>query len=74
MRGVLNQPMVMHVGKISYGLYLWQQFFFLPGSAPGLAAVLWRWLAVYLIATGSFYFLERPMMGLRKKFRRVAVE
>lgn len=73
-RGVLNQPLVMHVGKISYGLYLWQQFFFVPGSAPGLAAVLWRWLAVYLIATGSFYFLERPMMGLRKKFRRVPGE
>jgi peptidoglycan/LPS O-acetylase OafA/YrhL len=72
-RRVLNRPQVMHVGKISYGLYLWQQFFFFPGSAPGWAAVLWRWLAVYLIATASFYFLEMPMMGLRKKFRRVSV-
>jgi peptidoglycan/LPS O-acetylase OafA/YrhL len=73
-RSFLNQPMAMHVGKISYGLYLWQQFFFFPGSASSLRTVLWRWPAVYLISVGSFHFLERPMQGLRKKFRRVSVE
>ena len=73
-RAVLNQPLAMHVGKISYGLYLWQQFFFFPGSAHGLASLVWRWIAVYLIAICSFTFLERPMLELRKKFRRVPAE
>lgn len=73
-RGALNQPLVMHVGKISYGLYLWQQFFFFPGSVHSVASLLWRWIAVYLIALCSFQFLEKPVLGLRKKFRAVAVE
>jgi len=73
-RAVLNQPLAMHVGKISYGLYLWQQFFFFPGSAPGLASLVWRWIAVSLIASCSFTFLEKPVLALRKKFRRVPME
>ena len=70
-RTVLNQRLVMHVGKISYGLYLWQQLFFLPGSVPSVAGLLWRWTAAYLMALTSFHLLEKPMLGLRKRFRRV---
>lgn len=73
-RGALNRPLAMHVGKISYGLYLWQEFFFQSGSVHSLASLLWRWGAVYCIALCSFHIVEKPMMGLRKKFRTVAVE
>jgi peptidoglycan/LPS O-acetylase OafA/YrhL len=73
-RAGLNQPWVTHFGKFSYGLYLWQQFFLHPGSVPSLGNLLLRWLAIYAISITSFHFLEKPFLGLRKKFRRVAAE
>jgi peptidoglycan/LPS O-acetylase OafA/YrhL len=71
-RASLNQPWVTHFGKISYGLYLWQQFFLFPGRTPSLANLLLRWLAIYAISITSFHLIEKPFLGLRKKFRRVA--
>lgn len=68
---VFNQPAVMHVGRISYGMYLWQQFFLYPSSVSSLRSLLWRVPAIYLASLCSFNFLEKPFLNLRRKFRRV---
>ena len=43
---ICNQPVVAHIGKLSYGLYIWQQLFYGPSSAPSLFSLLWRTLAI----------------------------
>lgn len=68
-RHVLNWRISSHIGKLSYSLYVWQQLLLPPNSAAGVFSLLWRLLAIYLIAFSSFNFLERPFLKLRSKFR-----
>jgi len=58
------------VGRLSYSLYLWQQFFFVPG-----AKYPFNWLQVFPLnvvllfgaAALSYKFVERPMIRLGHK-------
>jgi peptidoglycan/LPS O-acetylase OafA/YrhL len=65
---MLELPWLRWVGRISYGLYLWQQIFLVSGSELagrplGLAqAFPLNVLAAFICATISFYLLERPML------------
>ena len=68
-RGV-NHPVAMHIGKLSYSLYIWQQLFLPDGAAIGVRSLIWRLVAIYFVAFCSFKFLERPFVRLRSRFRR----
>jgi hypothetical protein len=63
---VLSFPVLTFVGRISYGMYLWHfpLFTYLNGARTGLTS--WplfavRLAATLLIATASFYLVERPI-------------
>ena len=62
---VLNSAPLVHVGTISYSLYLWQQPFF----APELQGFLARWpvalVAAFILAEASYRLVEVPMLRLR---------
>jgi peptidoglycan/LPS O-acetylase OafA/YrhL len=62
---ILNLAPVVWLGNISYSLYLWQQPFF-DRAAPVSYGVLWA----LVLACGSYYAVERPM--LRRRERRAA--
>lgn len=71
---VLNIGIVAWVGTLSYSLYIWQQLFCSNPAWFGWDNVWWMtwpgWLlATLLAACASFYLLERPLMGLRERFR-----
>ena len=76
--GTLVRPFV-YLGKISYGLYVFHFAFILllgVGAAhtPGRRALLicFAFLCTVAAAATSYHFLERPFLGLKKRFSYVA--
>ena len=60
---VLNFGPVVWLGKMSYGLYLWQQLF-----AFGVRARPWYFpLMAIVVAAGSYYMLEQPIVRMRER-------
>jgi peptidoglycan/LPS O-acetylase OafA/YrhL len=76
---LLETAFMRFVGKISFGLYLWQQLFFTTRFLGAsfrpfglLNAAPWNLLATFAIATASYYLLERPCMRLGHRLARPA--
>ena len=66
---LFNARAVMHIGVISYSLYLWQQLMLktdFPISSHALAGVLCSLLAAQL----SYSFVEQPFLRLRARLAR----
>lgn len=63
---LLEWPPLRYVGRISFSLYLWQQFFFVPVNPPGPGD--WRshhllcWAAAFACAILSYHFIETPLI------------
>lgn len=68
---LLQSKPLRWVGRISYGLYLWQQVFLVGHSATTLTAAalafIPRVLAIFAIAAGSYYLMERPLLGVGRR-------
>ena len=73
---VLEWEPLRWVGRISYGLYLWQQMFLVHDPALRLPAIAgwqaWPWnlAAVFACATLSYYAIERPTIALGRAAAR----
>ena len=71
----LNWRWACEVGVLSYSIYIWQQLFCANENAFHLTPVWWMsfpgWLVPALVvALASYYGLERPLFGLRSRFRK----
>jgi len=74
---LLNARPVMHIGVLSYSIYLWQTLFLHEASnsvfGPSLAFVNTfpgNWIAILLVAELSFYLVEQPSLRLRNRLIR----
>ena len=64
----LNSRILVHIGILSYSIYIWQQFFFV-GKFNGLWPTFpVNILVIYFVSLASYYLLERPFLRLRKQF------
>jgi peptidoglycan/LPS O-acetylase OafA/YrhL len=64
---LLNNRFVIHMGILSYSIYIWQEFFFI-GRLNGI----WRMFpynigVIYLVALASYYLVEKPFLKLKKR-------
>lgn len=71
----LNLRPVVWLGKLSYSLYLWQQFFcakpdMFGWSSPWFQSFSWWLPASLAAAAASYYLLEMPLLSLRKRLHR----
>ena len=63
---VLNQPVLIWIGGLSYSLYLWQQPIIVAPWLPLPVAIV----AIFLVAWGSFVLIEQPALRLRARIER----
>jgi peptidoglycan/LPS O-acetylase OafA/YrhL len=71
-RRVLQLPLMIWIGRLSYSLYLWHEAtFYAAGKVLPLSMQYFIGLpAVFAIAALSYYLVERPFQTIRKKMRR----
>jgi peptidoglycan/LPS O-acetylase OafA/YrhL len=65
---LLNAPAAIHVGTLSYSLYLWQEAWVWGFDRP-LYVLPLAWIAIYFCARMSFNTVERPLRELRRQYR-----
>jgi len=68
LRIILDSPVLVSLGKISYSLYLWQGFWLLfsatPKPFPRLQSFPANIILALLCAIASFYLVEQPFIKL----------
>ena len=67
----LANPVLVWIGKLSYGIYLWHYFVFkaIGGwhAAPGTKLIV-AFPLTLLCATASYYLVERRFLELKERF------
>jgi peptidoglycan/LPS O-acetylase OafA/YrhL len=74
---ILNARPVVHIGHLSYSIYLWQTLFLhylnvtvFGSSLKFLTIFPISWLAILCVAEMSFYLVEQPSLRLRGRLIR----
>ncbi len=70
---ILSNSIFRFIGKISYGLYLWQQLFFTPFNEVGFHTTLplaVKVLLIFTVATVSYYTIEKYSLNIGKKYTK----
>ena len=63
----LNLKGMIWLGTLSYSIYVWQQLF-LQNKINYFWDNKWTMIIVFLVASISYYLIEKPILNLRKKF------
>jgi peptidoglycan/LPS O-acetylase OafA/YrhL len=74
MHRILENPALVYLGKISYGLYVWHfpilQVMVRYRVAP--PDHYWPfWISVFPVAIASYYLIEFPCLQLKKRFQKI---
>jgi peptidoglycan/LPS O-acetylase OafA/YrhL len=69
---MLSCSPLVHVGKVSYGLYLWnllpgQTFRLLEGRHPGILGTVGCALVMVVVVEVSYWYVERPLLRWAKR-------
>lgn len=76
MYAFFNNRFLLFLGVLSYSIYLWQQVFYASYSIFGDSIVTTfpiNWIVIFLVAYINHRFIEKPFIGLRKRFMRKQV-
>jgi peptidoglycan/LPS O-acetylase OafA/YrhL len=64
---ILNHKIVVHIGVLSYSLYIWQQFFITAPSKVWYRIFPYNILLIYIVAITSYYLLEQPLLRIKDR-------
>ncbi|SHM51719.1 acyltransferase family protein [Mucilaginibacter sp. OK098] len=72
---ILNHPILIKVGKLSYSIYIWQQLFTLSQPWKGYFkysdSLLLNGIALLAVSYTSYTFFESKFLNLKGKFRTI---
>lgn len=73
--GILENKALRYIGKISYGIYVYQGLFLTTGPAGQLFIQQFpqNLLLTFAAAILSYELLEKPVLKLKNKFRRIEI-
>lgn len=70
---ILSSPILVKIGVLSYSLYVWQQIFTLHppwfGWFKYADSIPLNLVALFIVATCSYYFYERKFLKWKSKFK-----
>ncbi len=64
---LLNARVAVHIGHISYSLYLWHVLFLSRENTTVSGTLPWNWILAIGVAELSYWFIEQPFLGLRRR-------
>ncbi len=64
---LLNRPVLVTIGVLSYSLYLWQQLFLTPLNHTWTGLFPVNILVCFGVAWASYRFIEQPFLNLRRR-------
>jgi peptidoglycan/LPS O-acetylase OafA/YrhL len=64
---VLNSRLLVHIGALSYSLYIWQQLFLTRLNTTWTGIFPINILICFLVAEMSYHWIEQPFLRLRKR-------
>jgi peptidoglycan/LPS O-acetylase OafA/YrhL len=67
---LLNTRPLIHIGVLSYSLYLWQQLFLTSFNTTWTGRLPLSLVCAYSAALCSYLFIERPFLALKQKTHR----
>ncbi|WP_343523804.1 acyltransferase [Pedobacter sp.] len=62
---LLNSRLFIHLGLLSYSIYIWQQFFIFQGISL-LNGPLYKLATIYLVSLISYNFWEKPFLKIKQ--------
>lgn len=71
LRRVLESRLLVWIGRISYGAYLWHYPVFKASkylTAPAPAKIVFALIVTFGVSALSFYFMESPLLRLKRRF------
>jgi len=64
---MLNSKALVHIGVLSYSIYIWQQFFIFQ-NINFLNRLPYNLLTIYVVSYISYRFWEKPFLKLKDRF------
>jgi len=65
----LDHKVMVHIGMLSYSLYVWQQIFLTDIHKYWFNAFPQNLIIVFLVGFFSYYVIEKPILGLKRKLK-----
>jgi len=70
---ILNSQFMIHVGVLSYSLYMWQEFFFVEKFDSIFFTFPYNILLIYSVSLISYYLWEKRFLKLKDRFHKKSV-
>ncbi|KGO92510.1 acyltransferase family protein [Flavobacterium subsaxonicum] len=68
---VLNSRVLVQIGILSYSLYIWQQLFLTNRTDLWVNKFPQNIIIVVFVAFISYYVVEKPILNIKKRFKKV---